>query len=251
MTARRAPPGHDGVDELEVARVRVQAHPDLPSSRVAKSSLGTVVVLDVSRAALGDRGHRLHLLDRLRALELGEDRLHRAAEVVGQNTEATAMRHPEHDLGGAVPRREVCDLVDHRHGRVESLDREHLLPEVGPLDEALELEHVEQAVEERALLLGGELLAMPVGLDPLPQPHALLVRGEVLDLIRDRSAVVLAHPRQNVEQRLAGALTLRIEAGTLAISSGVRLRFSGSRAGSPFGSRPRGSRLAARCPWVR
>ena len=43
----------------------------------------------------------------------------------------------------------------------------------------------------------------------------------------------------------------RIEAGILAISSGVRLRFSGSSAGSPFGSPPSGFTRAARWPWVR
>ena len=81
-------------------------------------------------------------------------------------------------------------------------------------------------------------LAVPLGLDHLAQPHALLVRGEVLELVGDRAAVGLAHPRQRLEQGLARARRMRrIEAGIWAISSGVRLRFSGSSAGSPFGSR--------------
>ena len=57
-----------------------------------------VVVLDVAGAAVGDRRHRLHRLDRLRALELGEDRLQRAAEGVGEDAEPAAVGHPEHDL---------------------------------------------------------------------------------------------------------------------------------------------------------
>ena len=43
----------------------------------------------------------------------------------------------------------------------------------------------------------------------------------------------------------------RIEAGIRRIISGVRLRFSGSSAGSPFGSPPSGFTRAARWPCVR
>ncbi len=44
----------------------------------------------------------------------------------------------------------------------------------------------------------------------------------------------------------------RIEAGIRSISSGVRLRLSGSSAGSPFGgASASGLTFAARCPWVR
>ena len=95
------------------------------------------------------------------------------------------------------------DLVEHRHDGVEPLDREHLLAEVGLLEVALEAEHLDQAVEQPLLLLGLERLAVPAGLDHVPQPHPLLVRGEVLDLVRDRPAVGLAHPGQDLEQRLA------------------------------------------------
>ncbi len=58
--------------------------------------------------------------------------------------------------------------------------------------------------QEAALLLLVERLAVGAGLDHLAQPDALLVRGEVLDLVADRPAVGVAHPRQRVEERLAG-----------------------------------------------
>ncbi len=48
-----------------------------------------------------------------------------------------------------------------------------------------------------------------------------------------------------------GTPTRRIEAGILAISSGVRPSGSGSSAGSPSGSEPSGSSRAARWPCVR
>ena len=152
---------------------------------------------------MGNRGDRLHLLERLRPLELGQDRLHRAAEVVGQHAQPAPVRHPDHDLLGAGPPAERHQLVDHRDHRVEALDREQLLAQVGLLEEALELEHLGEPREQGALLVRVERRAVGAGLDHLPQPHALLVRGEVLDLIGDRAAVGLAHPRQRLEQRLA------------------------------------------------
>ena len=61
-----------------------------------------VVVLDVAGAAVRDRGDRLDRLELLGALELGEDRVDRAAEVVGEDAEAAAVGHPEDDLVGAA-----------------------------------------------------------------------------------------------------------------------------------------------------
>ena len=64
---------------------------------------------------------------------------------MGEDREPAAVGHPDHDLLGAAAAGQRRDLVDHRHGRVEALDREHLLAEVGLLDEALELEDLDQA----------------------------------------------------------------------------------------------------------
>ena len=71
-----------------------------------------VVVLDVAGAAVGDRRHRLHLLDLLGALELGQDRLDRATEVVGEDGEAAAVGHAENDLFGAGAAGEGGQLVE-------------------------------------------------------------------------------------------------------------------------------------------
>ncbi len=90
------------------------------------------------------------------------------------------------------------------------------------------------------------------GLDVLAQPHALAVRGDVLDLVGDRAAVGLAQVRQRVGERRARARTSgRCFAGIRAWISGVRPSASGSRPGSPSGSEPSGSRRAARWPWLR
>jgi hypothetical protein len=194
--------GHHRVHELEVARVRVEADLDLVAVAGFEQALRAVVVLDVARARVGNRGDRLHLVERLRALEFGEDRLDRAIEVVREDAEPAAVGHPQHDLFGAVLPRQGGDLVDHRHGDVEALDREHLLAQVRLLQEALELVDVDQPREQCPLLLVAERRAVPAGLDHLPQPHPLLMRGEVLDLVRDRAAVRLTHPGQRLQQGL-------------------------------------------------
>ena len=78
-----------------------------------------------------------------------------------------------------------------------------MLAEVGLVHEALERVDLDQALEQRLALVGGQRMAEGAGLDVLAQPHALAVRGDVLDLIRDRPAVGLAQVRQGVGERRA------------------------------------------------
>ena len=164
-------------------------------------ALGAVVVLDVAGAALGDRGDRL---ERRGALELGEDRVVRTAQVVGQHVQPPAVGHPDHDLAGAAGGRQLDQLVEHRDGHVEPLDRELLLAQVRLVHEPLERVDLGQAPQQRGLLVGGERGAEPPRLDRLAQPQPLAVRRDVLDLVGDRPAVGLAQVRQRVGQRLAG-----------------------------------------------
>ena len=133
------------------------------------------MVLDVAGPTVRDRRDGLHALERLRSLELGHDRFHGAPQVVGEDGEPPTVRHPEDDLVSPAAPGERHQLVDHGDHRVQALDREHLLTEVGALQVALELEHLDQAGEQRALLLDRQRGAVGPGLDPLPQPHPLLV----------------------------------------------------------------------------
>ncbi len=192
------------VDELEVARVGVEADGDLLALAGLIDALVAVVVLDVAGAAVRDPGDGLDRVDLLGALELGQDRLDRAAEVVGEDRQPAAVGHAEDDLLGLAAVGEGDQLVEHRHDHVEPLDREDLLAQVGLLDEALELEDVDQPHQQAAFLVLGERLAVGAGLDHLAQPGALLVRGEVLELVGDRAAVGLAHAGQRLQQGLAG-----------------------------------------------
>ena len=239
----------DRRDELEVARVGLQVDADRAAVGQLVGALRAVVVLDVARAALRDRRHDL---ERRGALELGEDRVVGAAEVVGEHVQPAAVGHPDDDLLAAVRGRQLDQLVEHRHGHVEALDRELVLAEVGLVHEALERVDLDQPLEQRAALVVGQLVAEGAGLDVLAQPHALAVRGDVLDLVGDRAAVGLAQVRERVGQRRARARTSgRGARGSAPAAPGVRPSASGSSPGSPSGSEPSGSRRAARWPWLR
>ena len=152
-----------------------QAHDDRLAARQLVGALGAVVVLDVAGAALRDRRDRL---ERRGALELGEDRVVRAAEVVGEHVEAAAVGHPDHDLARAARRRQLDQLVEHRHGHVEALDRELLLAEVGLVHEALERVDLGQplAAAPSAPRSPSGVRNVP-DLDRLAQPQALAVRA--------------------------------------------------------------------------
>ena len=117
--------GGDRGDELQVGGIGLQADDDRLAVAQLVGALRAVVVLDVAGAALGNRGDRL---ERRGALELGEDRVVGPAQVVREHVQPAAVGHPDHDLARAPRRRELDQLVEHRHGHVEALDRELLLP---------------------------------------------------------------------------------------------------------------------------
>ena len=95
-------PLDDRIDVLEVARVGLEVHADAAAVGKLVGAVGAVVVLDVSRAALRDRGDRL---ERRGALELGEDGVVGAAQVVREHVEPAAVGHADHDLLTAMRRR--------------------------------------------------------------------------------------------------------------------------------------------------
>ena len=192
--------GDDRGDVLEVAGVGLEADDDRLAVGQPVGALRAVVVLDVAGAALRDRRDGL---DRGGALELAEDRLVGAAEVVGEHVEPTAVGHADDDLLGALPGRELDHLVEHRDRHVEALDRELLLAEVGAVHEALERVDLGQPAQQRLGLLGLERGAVGARLDLLAQPHALAVGGDVLDLVGDRAAVGLVQVGQRLGERLA------------------------------------------------
>ena len=161
---------------------------------------GAQVVLDVAARAFRRRCDRL---DRPLALELAENLRVRPPDDVREDVEPTAMRHADHDLVRAGLGPELDRLVEHRNHHVEPLDRELLLPEERALEVVLEALDLRQPLEQAAALFAAQRLAVAAGLDRMPEPDALLVVRDVLDLVRDRPAVDLAELRQDVGERLA------------------------------------------------
>ena len=215
----------DGVDRFEVARVRDEPDADLAARRRARAG-GGQVVLDVARAALRVGGDGV---DRPLAFELAQDVLVRRADRVREHVEPAAVRHAHDDVVRARLGGELDRLVEHRDHHVEPFDRELLLAEEPLAQEALHPLHLAEAAEERLLLLGGERLPVPAGLDRLPQPHALLVVGEVLELVRDRAAVRLRELRQDVGERLAGNVHAQHRGRDLRLELGRQLRLEAER----------------------
>ena len=85
---------------------------------------------------------------------------------------------------------------------------------------------------------------MLAGLDDAPQPHALGVRGDVLDLVGDRAGVGLGQVRERVGERLARHVDpheLGRDGGHVRIGQAKRRRIEGGVAG-----RLRAERVEAR-----
>ena len=108
-----------------------------------------MVVFDVARPALRDRGDRV---ERRGPLELGEDGVVGATQVVREDVQPPAVSGADHDLAGAARRRQLDQLVEHRHGHVQALDRKLFLSQVGLVHEPLERVDLGEALEQRLLL---------------------------------------------------------------------------------------------------
>ncbi len=113
------------------------------------------------------------------------------------------MRHADHDLTRAGRGRALDREVQHRHEHVVALDGEPLGAEVRAVEELLEALHLDQPVQQPALVLGAERAAVLAGFDRVPQPVAADGVLEVLVLVADRPAVRGAQPAHHVGSGLA------------------------------------------------
>ena len=233
----------DRVGGLEVARVRGERDRDLPRpGRPLRP--GAEVVLDVAGAALGIGRDRL---ERALALELAQDRLVRAADGVREHVEPAAVRHPDHDLVGSVLGRELDRLVEHGDHCVEPLERELLLAEERPAQVGLHPLDLREAPEQGTALVRLERLAIAARLDRLPEPHALLVVGDVLDLVGDRARVRLLQLRQRVGEGLGGDVHPQHRRGDPRLELGRELRDQRHRVERRVAGRLGAERVEARC----
>ena len=235
-------PFDDRVGRLEVARVGGERDGNLAGAGRALRP-GAEVILDVAAAALGIGGDRLQ---RTLALELAQDRLVRAADGVREHVEPAAVGHPDHDLVGAVRRRELDRLVEHRDHHIEPLERELLLAEERAAQVGLHPFHPREPAEQPALLLRCQRRAIAARLDRLPQPHALLVVGDVLDLVGDRAGVDLLQLRQRVGERLGLDVHPQHRGGNARLELGRQLRDQRHRVDCGVAGRLRAERIEVR-----
>ena len=184
-----------GVDELEVAGVGRERDVDLLALVRPVGAGRPLVVLDVARPAARARRHDVEVLV---ALELRQDLRVGSADRVREHVQPPAVRHAHEDVAHASVRGQAERLVEHRDQRVEPLDREALRAQERAVDVRLERLGVGEPAEDPLLLLGGQGAAVLARLHPVAQPHALLVVGDVLDLVGDRAAVRLAQVRERL-----------------------------------------------------
>ncbi len=178
------------IHELEMARVRHEHDLELLSGHLLLDA-GAEVVLHVA----GVVGHGA----RVSSLELAEDRGQRLVEHVREDVDAATVRHADDRLTSAVRRRVRDRLIDERDERVVPLDRKALDPEEGAAEELLEPVHLDEALEDGALLVrrgGARHLA---ALDLLAEPLALGLVLDVLELDAERAGVDRAQALDGVE----------------------------------------------------
>ncbi len=193
---------HDRSDELEVAGVGGQRHRQHLAAPGLVGPLGTMMVLHISGAAV--RGE-LAGLDVPSPFEFGKDRFVGATHGVGQHIETAAVGHADHDLAGTLLRGQLDDQIEHGHQHVHALDRESLLTEIGLMQELLERLDLHQSLIQPLLVGRCQWGAVLTTLDHLPQPDALGMIGDVLQLVGHRAAVGFLQARQRLGQRFAGA----------------------------------------------
>ena len=150
----------DGIDGLEMARVRGQRH----RYRVARDArvlpVRAEVVLHVTAAIDGPERH---------VLELAEHLVHALAHDVHERVEPTPVGHADHGLGHPVGAGAIEHRVKHDHGRLAAFEAKALLPRVALVEELLERLGLVQHEQDVALLVNVErgVDAFNMVLDPL------------------------------------------------------------------------------------
>ncbi len=195
--------------------------------------MGAAVILDVACFAIG---RRFDLGGGTAALEFLEYRRLGDSDHAYQHAQPAAMGHADLDSPGAGPTGQLDDPVQHRHQDVQTLDREALLAQVTAPEEPLESLDRGQPVEEPGLLVSGESNAVLPGLDGPPQPGALLVVVDVLDLIGDRAAVGRSKLAYDIRQGFPGQVdstAVGRNAGKALRAQAPRHRIQGLVAGRP------------------
>ena len=194
---------HHGIDGFEMRGIGRQRDMDGGAVELAVGR-GAEMVFHVARAAhfLGLRGA---------ALELGEQRGVALVQDMHEGVQPAAMRHADHhvadaELGAAL--QDLLDAGDHRFAAVqaEALGADEFHAEI-----TLQPLRRDDALEDRAAALDGELGAVLDMLDALLDPRLLVGIGDVHVLHADLAAVGLAQAVHDLPQRGGFAQAQRAE----------------------------------------
>ncbi len=139
---------HHRPHRLQVRGVRheVDLHRAMP--RLVRAPGAEVVLHVVDLTPLGTRP-----VPAPARLELGQDRLERQPDDMGENIQPAAVGHPDDRPPGALLGDQLEDEVEHGDHRVQPLDAEPLLAEVRLVQELLEPLHRGQPGEQALALL--------------------------------------------------------------------------------------------------
>src|SRR5690606_13779248 len=118
------------------------------------------------------------------------------AQNIGQNVQAAAMSHAEHDLLHAELAAALDDLFERRDHRLAAVQAEALRARVLDLAEPLEVLRLDELVEDGPTALEREPDVLGLALDALLNPRLLHRRGDVHELDADLPAV---GPPQDLE----------------------------------------------------
>src|SRR5690349_19311217 len=155
------------------------------------------------------------------ALEFMEQRAMRLAHDLGQDVEATAMRHADHDLLHAEIAAALDDLLQRGDQRFRAVEAEALGAGEFDVAEFLEAFGLDQLVEDRAAPFAGEADLLVRALDALLDPGLLRGVADVHELDTERLAVGPLANGHDLAQRAVFEAKHMIEEN-LAVEIGLR-----------------------------
>ena len=181
------------VDGFQMARIGRDRDHDLAAVRSLAHAGGAQVILDVARAL---RAARVDI-----AFELAEDLFDVLADRVGQDVEAAAMRHADHEFVDVAGGGALQDLFQDGERGLAAFEREALLADEAGVQEMFELFARHHTAQDAHAGLAVERPVVGLRLHALLQPALLLRHLNVHVLAADFAAVGLAQRLQDFAQR--------------------------------------------------
>ena len=135
------------------------------------------------------------------ALEFREDCRERLAHDIGQHVQAAAVRHTQYDFTQAHLAAALHDLLDARNERLAAIDAEAFRAGIFFMQELFEHLGGDQALQDRALAVDGEIGLVARLLDALLNPSALDRIADMHEFNADRAAIGLLEGREDFIER--------------------------------------------------